>query len=115
MGYTPPPDDLQGEPDLYASLVLGRAHQLDFWQNALTEDAFGTLSRQHVEVQTWQSLARNRFSFLVRNLSDVNPVHVRSGSDRSSEVCPITLEKDDQQHLLDGDEIVLNLNQQHTF
>lgn len=115
IAYSPPDEREQAEPQLYTSFTLGRAHQLDFWQNALCEDAFGTLSRQHLEVQTWNSTARNRFSFVVRNLSDINSVHVRGGPEETTGDGAVTLAKGEQQHLLNGYEIVLNLNQEHTF
>jgi hypothetical protein len=120
IAYSPPVDDEEGQRHLYSALLVGRAHQLDFWQEVLHNEAFNTLSRQHFEVQTWRSASKEgsyseaSFSFLVRNLSDVNPVHVRSGPEETTEDTSM-LEKGEQRHLLDGDEIVLNLNQEHTF
>jgi len=109
IAYAPPP-----EADLYSSLVIGRAHQLDFWQEVLQKDAFTALSRQHFEVQTWRGTCATRFSFLMHHLSDVNPLHVRSGPKETADA-PAALCKGEQRHLLDGDEIVLNLNRDHTF
>jgi len=113
------------ESQLYSSLIVGRAHQLDFWQQVLHSDAFNTLSRQHFEVQTWRTsmpsegLPRGRvaFSFLVRNLSDINPIYVQSGPEGPVVFDPSasTLAKGEQRHLLDGDKIVMNINQDHTF
>jgi hypothetical protein len=104
------------EPRLYSSLIIGRAHQLDFWQDVLRPEAFNTLSRQHFEVQTWRSQGSGVvFSFLVRNLSDVNPVHVRSGPQETADEPPTLLNHSEQRHLLDGDEIVLNIGQEHAF
>merc|ERR1719343_1651793 len=37
--YSPPAERDTAEPQLYTSLIVGRAHQLDFWQNALCKDA----------------------------------------------------------------------------
>lgn len=116
--YAPPPeDDAKEKSRLYSSLVVGRAYQLDFWQEVLHGDAFKTLSRQHFEVQTWRSGTSTGapFSFLVRNLSDVNPIHVRGGPEETTEEPPALLARCEQRHLLDGDEIVLNLGQDHTF
>merc|ERR1712113_426338 len=79
---------------------------------------FNTLSRQHFEVQTWRSLgsAACGISLLVRNLSDVNPVHVRGGPEEDTmDAATAILEKGEQRHLLDGDEIVLNFEQEHMF
>jgi len=115
ISYCPPAEQEGGEQQLYSSLVVGRAHQLDFWHEVLHNDAFNTLSRQHFEVQTWRCTSASRFSFLVRNLSDVNPVHVRGGPEETTEDPPSMLDKNEQRHLLDGDEIVMNLNQEHTF
>jgi len=108
-----PPSGNGEDPQLYSSLMIGRAHQLDFWQAVLYAEAFNTLSRQHFEVQTWRS--GGGVSFLVRNLSDVNPVHVRSGAEETAAEPPAVLECSEQRHLLDGDEIVLNFEQEHTF
>eukprot|EP00927_Polykrikos_kofoidii_P060953 TRINITY_DN55851_c0_g1_i1.p1 TRINITY_DN55851_c0_g1~~TRINITY_DN55851_c0_g1_i1.p1 ORF type:complete len:787 (+),score=161.80 TRINITY_DN55851_c0_g1_i1:112-2361(+) len=130
IAYAPPTEDNvvdNAEHRLYSSLIIGRAHQLEFWQEVLRGEAFNTLSRQHFEVQTWRSFPRFQggydvsasnnvapFSFLVRNLSDVNPVHVRSGPQETAED-PAFLNRGEQRHLLDGDEIVLNIDQEHTF
>jgi len=115
IAYSPPQDDSL-QPHLYSSLIVGRAHQLDFWHEVLHNDAFNTLSRQHFEVQTWRSISKEApFSFLVRNLSDVNPIHVRGGPEETTEEPPVMLSKGEQRHLLDGDEILLNLDQDHTF
>jgi len=116
IAYAPPPRECEDMPRLFNSLVIGRAHQLDFWQEVLRDGAFNTLSRQHFEIQTWRSPgAVAPFSFLVRNLSDVNPVHVRSGPEETAEDPPSLLQRGEQRHLLDGDEIVLNIDQEHTF
>lgn len=122
LAYAPPPEDAEehgSESRLYSSLIIGRAHQLDFWQEVLRGDAFNALSRQHFEVQTWRStggaVGVAPFSFLVRNLSDVNPVHVRAGPQETTEDPPALLQRGEQRHLLDGDEIVLNIGQEHTF
>eukprot|EP00931_Biecheleriopsis_adriatica_P100937 TRINITY_DN7616_c0_g2_i1.p1 TRINITY_DN7616_c0_g2~~TRINITY_DN7616_c0_g2_i1.p1 ORF type:complete len:1134 (+),score=179.38 TRINITY_DN7616_c0_g2_i1:183-3584(+) len=111
FAFAPSPGE--GE-ELYSSLIIGRAHQLEFWQEVLQADALGTLSRQHLEVQTWRSTkGEGRFSFLARNLSDVNSVHVMGGQEGSEE--PMLLSRGEQRHLLDGDRLVLNLGQLHTF
>jgi len=95
----------------FSSFLIGRAHQLDFWPEVLQPEALSTLSRQHVEVQTWRA-GDGRFSFVARNLSDVNPVHVIA----NIEACePCVLAKGEQRHLLDGDRLVLNLGQAHAF
>eukprot|EP00931_Biecheleriopsis_adriatica_P100936 TRINITY_DN7616_c0_g1_i1.p1 TRINITY_DN7616_c0_g1~~TRINITY_DN7616_c0_g1_i1.p1 ORF type:complete len:1152 (+),score=149.59 TRINITY_DN7616_c0_g1_i1:139-3594(+) len=107
------PSPCEGE-ELYSSLIIGRAHQLEFWQEVLQTDALSTLSRQHLEVQTWRSAkGEGRFSFLARNLSDVNSVHVLGGQEGAEE--PMLLSRGEQRHLLDGDRLVLNLGQLHTF
>lgn len=104
------------DPELYNSLIVGRAYQLDFWQEVLNSEAFNTLSRQHFEMQVWRGIGvAAGCSFLVRNLSDVNPVHVRSGPQETADEPAVVLERGEQRHLLDGDEIVLNFDQQHTF
>jgi len=114
LAFSPPIE----QNELYSALLVGRAHQLDFWQEVLHLEAFNTLSRQHFEVQTWRSVSSNSeasFSFLVRNLSDVNPIHVRGGPEDTLEEINSSLAKGEQRHLLDGDEIVLNLDQENTF
>lgn len=116
--YSPPVEEEGEQPHLYSALFVGRAQQLSFWQDVLGNEALKTLSRQHFEVQTWRSVSSSSeasFSFLVRNLSDVNPIHVRGGPEETTEDPPSLLAKGEQHHLLDGDEIVLNLNQDHTF
>lgn len=116
IAYSPPLEDDSLQPHLYSSLIVGRAHQLNFWQEVLHNEAFNTLSRQHFEVQTWRNVSREvPFSFLVRNLSDVNPIHVRGGPEETTEDPPVMLAKGEQRHLLDGDEILLNIDQEHTF
>lgn len=95
----------------FSSFLIGRAHQLDFWPEVLHPDALSTLSRQHIEVQTWRA-GDGRFSFVARNLSEVNPVHVVA----NMEACePCALAKGEQRHLFDGDRLVLNLGQAHAF
>ncbi|CAK9098853.1 Hypothetical protein SCF082_LOCUS46313 [Durusdinium trenchii] len=95
----------------FSSFLIGRAHQLDFWPEVLQPDALSTLSRQHLQVQTWRA-GDGRFSFVARNLSEVNPVHVVA----NMEACePCVLAKGEQRHLLDGDRLVLNLGQAHAF
>lgn len=120
IAYSPPPEnDVDG---LYSSLILGRAHQLGFWQEVLHNDAFNTLSREHFEVQTWRNdhpkdglQTSALFTFLVRNLSDVNPIHVRSCPESTMEEPASMLALGEQRLLLDGDEIILNFDQEHTF
>jgi len=118
LEYSPPVGEEGEQPHLYSALFVGRAQQHNFWQEVLGSGALKTLSRQHFEVQTWRSVSSSSeasFSFLVRNLSDVNPIHVRGGPEETTEEPPSMLAKGEQHHLLDGDEIVLNLNQDHTF
>lgn len=120
IAYSPPPEnDIDG---LYSSLILGRAHQLGFWQEVLHQDAFNTLSREHFEVQTWRNVATKdglhsseTFTFLVRNLSDVNPIHVRGCPESTMGEPSSLLARGEQRLLLDGDEIILNFDQEHTF
>eukprot|EP00435_Cladocopium_sp_Y103_P058363 s120_g20.t1 len=95
----------------FSSFLIGRAHQLDFWPEVLHPDALSTLSRQHIEVQTWRA-GDGRFSFVARNLSEVNPVHVVANME-ACEAC--ALAKGEQRHLFDGDRLVLNLGQAHAF
>lgn len=105
IAFAPPDPGRQ----LYSSLVLGRAHQLDFWQEVLRFEAFNTLSRQHLEVQTWRA-AGDRFSFLVRSLSDVSPIRVRIAGVHTAD-----LTRGEQQQLTHGDEIVMNFDTACTF
>ncbi|CAE8708110.1 unnamed protein product, partial [Polarella glacialis] len=115
LAFAPPPEE-SGEAQLYSSLIIGRAHQMDFWQEVLQPDAFSTLSRQHLEVQTWRSASGSaRFSFLVRNLSDVNFVHVLGGKGEANEEQPVALTRSEQRHLLDGDCLMMNIGQSHNF
>jgi len=114
FAFAPSPDG-DGQ-ELYSSLIIGRAHQLEFWQEVLQPDALSTLSRQHFEVQTWRSVSSDGcFSFLARNLSDVNSVHVLGRTEGAVEEQPMALERGEQRHLLDGDRLVLNLGQSHNF
>lgn len=111
--FVPPCDGEGREPRLYSSLILGRAHQHSFWSEVLHCEAFDTLSRQHLEVQTWSVGSFGRYSFRVRNLSDVNHVHLRSKG--MVDEPPAALACGEQEHLLDGDELILNLCQDTTF
>eukprot|EP00930_Biecheleria_cincta_P024073 TRINITY_DN17278_c0_g1_i1.p1 TRINITY_DN17278_c0_g1~~TRINITY_DN17278_c0_g1_i1.p1 ORF type:complete len:1054 (-),score=116.24 TRINITY_DN17278_c0_g1_i1:115-3276(-) len=111
--FTPP--ELEGNT-LYSSLIIGRAHQLDFWQDVLQPDALSTLSRQHLEMQTWHTSDSDaRFSFLVCNLSDVNSVHVIGCQEALHATTPTVLTKGEQRHILDGDQLILNYGQSHKF
>jgi hypothetical protein len=115
-----PPKEAQSHGSPYNSLIVGRANQLEFWQNLLRTEAFNTLSRQHFEIQTWRGVpadgaATGLFSFLARNLSETNQVHVSSGPPDGVEDATSKLAKFEQKHLLDGDWISLNLNQDHAF
>merc|ERR1719387_2162807 len=83
-------------------------------------EAFNTLSRQHFEIQTWRGVPADGaptgvFSFLVRNLSVTNQVNVSSGPPDGIEDAMSKLAQFDHKHLLDGDWISLNLNQDHAF
>lgn len=99
-----------------STLIVGRAHQLTFWQEVLNTSSFYTLSRQHFEVETWcnDEEGGGSYSFLIRNLSDVNTIHVRRVGEASREPL-VALAKGKQGHLLDRDEVVLNLEQEHVF
>lgn len=111
--FTPP--ESEGN-EIYSSLIIGRAHQLDFWQEVLQPDALSTLSRQHLQVQTWHNSGSDtRFSFLVCNLSDVNSVHVIGCQESLHATAPMVLTKGEQRHILDGDQLVLNYGQSHKF
>lgn len=115
-----PPKEIQHQASPYSSLIVGRATQLEFWQNLLRTEAFNTLSRQHFEIQTWRGVPADGassgiFSFLARNLSETNQVHVSSGPADGVEDATSKLAKNEQRHLLDGDWISLNLNQDHAF
>ncbi|CAE7553140.1 ALKBH3 [Symbiodinium sp. CCMP2592] len=110
LAFTAPEES----PELFSSFIIGRAHQLEFWPEVLRPEALSTLSRQHIEVQAWRAPGDGSFSFLARNLSDVNPVHVIANVE-AAEQQPRVLTKGEQRHLLDGDRLVLNLGQAHTF
>ncbi|CAJ1327194.1 unnamed protein product [Effrenium voratum] len=110
LAFVPPAQSK--EP--FSSFVIGRQHQLDFWPEVLHPDALSTLSRQHVEVQTWCAQG-GRFSFVARNLSEINPVHVIANLEGTALEQPRALAKGEQRHLLHGDRLVMNLGQAHTF
>lgn len=111
LAYAPPPED---DPSLlYSSMIVGRAHQLAFWERVIHAHAFDTMSRQHFEIQTWRN--DSKYSFVVRNLSDVNPIRIQGGGGGKDDDVSLAFGRDEQRHLLDGDRIIMNWGQEHVF
>eukprot|EP00811_Abedinium_folium_P023288 NODE_3283_length_2060_cov_13.899638.p1 GENE.NODE_3283_length_2060_cov_13.899638~~NODE_3283_length_2060_cov_13.899638.p1 ORF type:complete len:643 (+),score=89.34 NODE_3283_length_2060_cov_13.899638:176-1930(+) len=102
-----------------STFVLGRSHQLDFWQGALSSKALESLSRRHFEVQARRDVSGGEapaYSFFVRNLSDTNPVYVRPGHEESVEgLVAVLANSGEERHLSHRDDIVLNPGKDHVF
>merc|ERR1719329_1187057 len=68
------------EFDQCPPLLLGRAQQSGFWQRLLCDEAYNSLSRQHLQIEVHSGGACKDGSedvdFCVRNLSDLNPIRV---------------------------------------
>lgn len=112
LAFSPPLDDDPSQ--LYSSMVVGRAHQLEFWESVIDAHAFDTMSRQHFEIQTWRSDSVH--SFVVRNLSDVNPIRIQGCAASPAEHdVSLAMARDEQRHLLDGDRIIMNWGQATVF
>merc|ERR1719163_2286021 len=63
-------------------LLLGRAQQSGFWQRLLCDEAYNSLSRQHLQIEVCGAIngtpsdGYDDIEFCVRNLSDLNPIRV---------------------------------------
>lgn len=105
LAFSPPKHE--DPTQLYSSLVVGTANQLDFWEKVIDAHAMDHISREHFEIQTWKS--DSEYSFLVRNLSDDNPIRIQGNT------FSVALAFDEKRHLLDGDRIIMNKGQDHHF
>jgi len=98
-------------------LILGRAHQSGFWQRILRSEAFNTLSRQHLEIETLDSQDGTEGPSLhissVRNLSDSNPIRVCPDLEDATIDESAPLERNERRSLRHGDRIVVNPSQEN--
>lgn len=103
--------------EMCPALVLGRSLQSGFWEHTLVEEAFGALSRQHLQIEA--SLEEGSpqgadvtgtLRFYVRNLSERNPIRVTSTVDAGAIENALPLDRDQRRLLCDGDIITVNPN-----
>mmetsp|Transcript_63328 Transcript_63328/g.178757 ORF Transcript_63328/g.178757 Transcript_63328/m.178757 type:complete len:818 (-) Transcript_63328:133-2586(-) len=101
----------------FAPLVLGRGHATVFWQQLLSEEAFQSLSRDHVVFEPlpegpssarWKEQQMRGSGVMVRNLSALRPVRVCEGSDEESLRDAKPLAQGECRELRHGDVVVLN-------
>merc|ERR1719453_2680241 len=70
------------EFEMCPPLLLGRAQQSGFWQRLLCDEAYNSLSRQHLQIEVYSGSSSGKdgseeeVDFCVRNLSDLNPIRV---------------------------------------
>mmetsp|Transcript_129879 Transcript_129879/g.225749 ORF Transcript_129879/g.225749 Transcript_129879/m.225749 type:complete len:954 (-) Transcript_129879:292-3153(-) len=94
------------ETELCPPLLLGRAQQSSFWQRLLHEEAYNSLSRQHLQIEAWEE-SPGELSFCVKNLSDLNPIRVCTSPTSGLTENP-AMQKDEKRLLCHGDMIVVN-------
>jgi hypothetical protein len=104
-----------GEELACPPLILGRAHQQDFWSRLLTDEAFNSLSRQHLRIDACDDRLAGRLStFYVQNLSARNPIRITSsqqlGLEDILQFGSQPLEFEERQVLNHSDVITLNPN-----
>jgi len=101
----------------FAPLVLGRGHATVFWQQLLSEEAFQSLSRDHVVFEPfpegpssarWKEQQTRGSGVMVRNLSALRPVRVCGGSAEESLREAKPLAQGECRELRHGDVVVLN-------
>jgi serine/threonine protein kinase len=98
-------------------LLLGRGQQSGFWQRLLIEEAYNSLSRQHLQIEVCSgsgSVKENSedVEFNVRNLSDLNPIRVCARAEDGFDACP-ALAQGEKRRLRHGDTIVVNPSKEH--
>jgi len=106
--------------EMCPALVLGRSLQSGFWERTLVEEAFGALSRQHLQIEASHEevspqgagadSVTGTLCFYVRNLSGRNPIRVTSTVDVGAVENAPPLEQDQRRLLCDGDIITVNPN-----
>jgi len=108
---------LETELELCPPLLLGRAQQSGFWQRLLCDEAYNSLSRQHLQIEVYNGSGSTRegaedVEFCVRNLSDLNPIRVCTRVEDGFDAYP-ALAKDEVRLLCHGDTIVVNPSKDH--
>lgn len=96
-------------------LLLGRAQQSGFWQRLLCDEAYNSLSRQHLQIEVVKGTSKagtDDVEFCVRNLSDLNPIRVCTRVEDGFDAYP-ALERDERRLLCHGDTIVVNPSRDH--
>jgi hypothetical protein len=92
-------------------LVLGRAEQQDFWSRLLTDEAFNSLSRQHLRIEACEDPLTGRLTnFCVQNLSARNPIRVTSSLDENIVEGARPMEFEERRTLNHSDVITVNPN-----
>jgi len=92
----------------HAPLRLGRTLQREFWQNLLCEEAFGILSREHIQIDVCFEGAEARSSFFVKNLSGASSIFLRSAVGKTA---TMRIEPHERRLLSHGDTIVLDASE----
>jgi hypothetical protein len=101
------------ESEQCPTLLLGRAQQSGFWQRLLCDEAYNSLSRQHLQIEVCRHAdLPEEVEFCVRNLSELNPIRVCSRMEDGFDANP-PLEKGETRPLHHGDAIVVNPSKDH--
>jgi len=102
------------EASLCPSLLLGRAQQSGFWQRLLSDEAYNSLSRQHLQIEVRGDVLEGSddVQFCVRNLSDLNPIRVCARVEDGFDAYP-PLAKGELRDISHGDTIVANPSKDH--
>jgi serine/threonine protein kinase len=107
---------VENESENCPPLLLGRAQQSGFWQRVLLDEAYNSLSRQHLQIEVSKETTRSsRTEFCVRNLSELNPIRVCSSRGKVEDGFDAhpALEKGETKPLQHGDAIVVNPSKDH--
>jgi len=103
------------ELELCPPLLLGRAQQSGFWQRLLCDEAYNSLSRQHLQIEVYNGSTRedsDDVEFCVRNLSDLNPIRVCARVEDGFDAYP-AIAKGELRRICHGDTIVVNPSKDH--
>lgn len=103
------------EVELCPPLLLGRAQQSGFWSRLLCEEAYNSLSRQHLQIEVCSAGTDGGaadIEFCVRNLSDLNPIRVCARVEDGFDAYP-ALAKGELRRICHGDTIVVNPSKEH--
>jgi len=107
---------VESESENCPPLLLGRAQQSGFWQRVLLDEAYNSLSRQHLQIEVSMESTRSaRTEFCVRNLSELNPIRVCASRGRVEDGFDAqpALAKGETRLLHHGDAIVVNPSKDH--